>query len=99
MPSPGRLTRFVVPELEGLRVDTHCHEGAVIPPHYDSLMAKLIAHGEDRDAARSLLLEALEALEVEGVETNRALLASVLAHEDFADAAVSTRWLEAAIAP
>jgi acetyl-CoA carboxylase biotin carboxylase subunit len=98
MPSPGRLTRFEVPQRSGLRVDTHCHEGAVIPPYYDSLMAKLIAHGEDREAATAVLVEALEGLAVEGVETNRALLASVLCHEDFAAAAVTTRWLEEAIA-
>jgi acetyl-CoA carboxylase biotin carboxylase subunit len=94
MPSPGRLTRFAVPALVGLRVDTYCHDGAVIPPYYDSLMAKLIAHGEDREAATALLLEALDGLEVEGVETNRSLLAGVLAHRDFTSAAVTTRWLE-----
>jgi acetyl-CoA carboxylase, biotin carboxylase subunit len=94
MPSPGTLTRFAVPDLQGLRVDTHCRDGARIPPYYDSLMAKLIAHGPDREAAVALMLEALDGLEVEGVETNRSLLASVLAHEDFANGAVTTRWLE-----
>jgi acetyl-CoA carboxylase biotin carboxylase subunit len=97
-PSPGRLTRFQVPALPGLRVDTHCHDGALIPPYYDSLMAKLIGHGETREAAVGVLLEALEGLEVEGVKTNRSLLASVLAHEDFANGVVTTRWLEEAIA-
>jgi acetyl-CoA carboxylase, biotin carboxylase subunit len=75
-------------------VDTHCRAGAEIPPYYDSLMAKLIAHAADREAAVALMLEALDGLEVEGVETNRSLLASVLAHEDFASGAVTTRWLE-----
>ena len=97
-PSPGRLTRFAVPALPGLRVDTHCRDGALIPPYYDSLMAKLIGHGENREEAIGVLLEALEGLEVEGVETNRSLLASVLAHEDFANGAVTTRWLEEGIA-
>ncbi len=94
MPSPGRITRFAIPALTGVRVDTHCHDGTVISPYYDSLMAKLIAHGEDRETATALLLEALERLEVEGVETNRSLLVAVLAHRDFASAAVTTRWLE-----
>jgi acetyl-CoA carboxylase biotin carboxylase subunit len=98
MPSPGRLTRFTMPALAGLRIDTHCHAGALIPPYYDSLMAKLIGHGEDREAAIGVLLEALEGVEVEGVETNRTLLASVLARPDFAHGAVTTRWLEEAIA-
>ena len=61
-------------------------------------MAKLIGHGENRAEAVSVLLEALDGLEVEGVETNRSLLASVLAHEDFANGAVTTRWLEQGIA-
>ena len=97
-PSAGRLTRFELPVLPGLRVDTHCREGALIPPYYDSLMAKLIGHGENRAEAVGVLLEALDGLEVEGVETNRSLLASVLAHEDFANGAVTTRWLEQGIA-
>ena len=94
MPSPGTLSRFAVPDLPGLRVGTHCRDGARIPPYYDSLMAKLIAHASDRESAIALMLEALEELEVEGVETNRSLLASVLAHEDFSSGAVTTRWLE-----
>ncbi|HEX4035336.1 MAG TPA: biotin carboxylase N-terminal domain-containing protein [Solirubrobacteraceae bacterium] len=97
-PSPGRLSRFHTPALEGLRVDTHCAAGASIPPYYDSLMAKLIAHGRDRVAATALLIEALDGLEVEGVETNRAVLRDVLAHDDFANAVVSTRWLEELVA-
>ena len=97
MPSPGTLSLFSVPELSGLRVDTHCFPGAVIPPYYDSLMAKLIAHANDRDTAIDTLIEALEDLDVEGVETNRTLLISVLGHDDFRRGAVTTDWLERAI--
>jgi acetyl-CoA carboxylase, biotin carboxylase subunit len=96
-PSPGELSLFAVPELPNLRVDTHLYPGAVIPPYYDSLMAKLIAHGIERDGAIDVLLDALEDLDVEGVETNRALLISVLGHEDFRRGAVTTDWLERAI--
>jgi acetyl-CoA carboxylase biotin carboxylase subunit len=95
-PSPGTVSRFEVPELEGLRVDTHCEPGTVIPPHYDSLMAKLVGYGSDRDEAVDVVREALDAIRVEGVETNRALLASVLAHDDFGRGAITTRWLEEA---
>lgn len=95
-PSPGTITRFELPELANLRVDTHCEAGTVISPHYDSLMAKLIGHGADRDEAVDVVSEALEGIRVEGVKTNRALLASVLAHDDFARGAVTTRWLEEA---
>jgi acetyl-CoA carboxylase, biotin carboxylase subunit len=96
-PSPGTLSMFSVPDLRQLRVDTHCFPGVVIPPYYDSLMAKLIAHAEGRAAAIDVLLEALEDLDVEGVETNRTLLISVLSHEDFRQGAVTTDWLEQAI--
>ncbi|HEY1596446.1 MAG TPA: biotin carboxylase N-terminal domain-containing protein [Thermoleophilaceae bacterium] len=96
-PSPGRLTRFRVPEIDGLRVDTHCRDHTLIPPHYDSLMAKLIGHGSDREEAIEIVHEALERLEAEGVETNRGLLAAVLDHPDFVHGKVTTRWLEEAI--
>jgi acetyl-CoA carboxylase biotin carboxylase subunit len=95
-PSPGRLERFAVPEIAGLRVDTHCADGTLIPPHYDSLMAKLIGRGPDRASAVGVLRAALDGLEVEGVATNRALLAEILGSDDFANGAVTTRWLEEA---
>jgi acetyl-CoA carboxylase biotin carboxylase subunit len=97
MPSPGTLSLFSIPDLHQLRVDTALCAGATIPPYYDSLMAKLIAHAEGRDATIDVLLEALEDLDVEGVETNRALLISVLAHDDFRRGAITTDWLERAI--
>ncbi|MHB1567671.1 MAG: acetyl-CoA carboxylase biotin carboxylase subunit [Solirubrobacteraceae bacterium] len=96
-PSPGRLSLFALPERSRLRIDTHCEAGTSIPPYYDSLMAKLIARGENRDDAIAILLDALEDLDVEGVETNRTLLISVLGHPDFRAAAVTTDWLERAI--
>jgi acetyl-CoA carboxylase biotin carboxylase subunit len=99
MPTPGTLSLFSIPEMAGLRVDTHCYAGAVVPPYYDSLLAKLIAHDRDRDAAIERLLEALEDTDVEGVETNRTLLVSVLGHPDFRAAVVTTDWLEREIAP
>jgi acetyl-CoA carboxylase, biotin carboxylase subunit len=98
MPTPGTLSLFSVPDLPQLRVDTHCYPGAVIPPFYDSLLAKLIAHGSDREAATDVLLDALEDVDVEGVETNRALLISVLGHDDFRRGAVTTTWLERVLA-
>jgi acetyl-CoA carboxylase, biotin carboxylase subunit len=92
--TPGTLSLFAIPELPGLRVDTASYPGASIPPYYDSLLSKLIAHRGRRDAAIELLLEALEDADVEGVETNRALLVSVLGHPDFRSGPVTTDWLE-----
>ena len=93
-PSPGTITSFSVPSLPGLRVDTHCEVGTRVPPFYDSLLAKLIGHGRDRSEAIAVLRQALVELEVEGVATNRALLARVLADEQFAAGPVTTSWLE-----
>ncbi len=93
-PSPGTLELFAVPERRGLRVDTHCAAGTAIPPYYDSLMAKLIAHGADRGEAIGILLDALGDTDIEGVETNRTLLIDVLGHPDFEAARVTTNWLE-----
>jgi acetyl-CoA carboxylase biotin carboxylase subunit len=97
-PTPGTLTLFSVPDVALLRVDTHCQPGTVVPPYYDSLLAKLIAHADDRDCAIEVLLEALEEVDVEGVETNRALLVSVLGHRDFRAGTVTTDWLERVMA-
>jgi acetyl-CoA carboxylase biotin carboxylase subunit len=97
-PSPGRIERFAVPEVDRLRVDTHCTDGTLVPPYYDSLLAKLIGHGPDRASALDVLARALEGLEVTGVRTNRALLARVLADEAFAHGSVTTRWLEDSLA-
>jgi acetyl-CoA carboxylase biotin carboxylase subunit len=96
-PTPGTLTRFAMPELPAVRVDTHCHPGAVIPPFYDSLLAKLIAHAPDRDGAVDLMLDALDGVEVEGVETNRSVLESVLGHPEFRAGRITTDWLERAV--
>jgi acetyl-CoA carboxylase biotin carboxylase subunit len=92
-PGPGTITRFDVPALDGLRVDTHCRAGAVISPYYDSLMAKLIGHGPDRASAIAVVRAGLEQLRVEGVPSNRELLIGVLDDPDFAAGAVSTTWL------
>jgi acetyl-CoA carboxylase, biotin carboxylase subunit len=95
--SPGELSIFAVPDRRRLRVDTHCFAGAKIPPDYDSLIAKLIAHGDDRAQAIDILFGGLEAVDVEGVETNRTLLAAILGHPDFRAGAVTTDWLQTAI--
>jgi acetyl-CoA carboxylase biotin carboxylase subunit len=97
-PSPGTISRFALPSIPGLRVDTHCQDGTVVPPFYDSLLAKLIAHGRDRADAIAILLTALQGAQIEGVQTNRELLARVLADRRFAAGPVQTDWLERSLA-
>jgi acetyl-CoA carboxylase, biotin carboxylase subunit len=93
-PSPGRLTRWAAPVGTYVRVDTACFAGATIPPNYDSLLAKVIARGDDRAQALARLGHALDHLRVDGVPTTAAFARDVLADPDFARGEVHTRWLE-----
>jgi 3-methylcrotonyl-CoA carboxylase alpha subunit len=94
-PSIGRLLRFVMPEGEGVRVDTGVREGDSVTPHYDSMIAKIITHGATRGDAIVRLRAALAATRVEGVATNLDALAAILAHPDFAEAAPTTGFIAA----
>ncbi len=93
-PSPGRISRWAPPQGPGLRLDTYCEADTRVPPHYDSLLAKLVAHGADRAQARERLLAALDAFTVEGVATTLPLHRELLRHPDFRDANLDTRWVE-----
>ncbi len=98
-PSPGRLTRWRPPQGPGIRLDTAMEEGVVIPPFYDSMIAKLIVHATDRQQAVALLLDALERFEVAGVATNIDLLRALATHPDFIANRLDTRWLETVLLP
>ena len=93
-PRPGRITSFVSPGGPGVRVDTAAHAGAVIPPHYDSLIAKLITHGDDRVHAAARMRRALREMEVEGIETLLPLHRRILRSEEFLAGGFDTRILE-----
>jgi acetyl/propionyl-CoA carboxylase alpha subunit len=82
VPSSGTLTRFEPPEIRGVRWESAVRTGSVVPPHYDSLLAKVIAHGESRDEAFDLLRAALRGLRVHGVATNREVLLALLDDPD-----------------
>jgi acetyl-CoA carboxylase, biotin carboxylase subunit len=92
-PSPGTVSSVNFPEFPGLRYDTHMEAGARIPPYYDSMVAKVIAHGENREQARLRLLSALQEVQVEGVKTNIALHRSVLIHPEFIAGGMDTGFL------
>ena len=98
-PSPGRITTWRPPQGEGVRVDTAMEPGALVPPYYDSMIAKVIVHAADRPAAVARLAAALETFEVEGVATNIALLRRIVAHPDFLANRFDTRWLETVFLP
>ncbi|MCB9588959.1 MAG: ATP-grasp domain-containing protein [Polyangiaceae bacterium] len=86
-PSPGTISKWKLPDLRdgSIRVDTHVLEGYTIPPHYDSLICKVIAHADDREAATRTMLEALGELECEGVKTTIPMHQAVLASAEFAE--------------
>jgi acetyl-CoA carboxylase biotin carboxylase subunit len=92
-PSPGRITGWNVPGGIGIRVDTAAYSDGVIPPYYDSLVAKLIAHGKDRSEAIARMQRALDMFVVEGIHTSIPLHQKILAHPDFVSANLDTSFL------
>ncbi len=95
VPCPGTITRFEAPTGPGIRVDTGVTSGSTIPGAYDSMMAKLIVFGADRDQAITRARQALRELVIEGVATVVPFHQAVLEHSDFADDfAVHTTWIE-----
>jgi len=98
-PSPGRITRWRPPSGEGVRLDTAVTEGTLIPPFYDSMIAKLIVSGSTRAAALERLRTALEQFEISGIATNLELLRYVIDHSDFRANRIDTRWLERTVLP
>jgi acetyl-CoA carboxylase, biotin carboxylase subunit len=93
-PSPGQVSRWVAPIGSYIRVDTACFAGATIPPHYDSIVAKVIALGDDRPQAIARLTHALGHLRVDGIATTAPFAREVLRHPDVVAGRVHTRWLE-----
>ena len=92
-PAPGRITRLRAPLGPGVRLDTYIEDGAEVPPHYDSLLGKLIVWDETRPEAIARALRALGELKVEGVPTTRELAIDVLRSEEFSSGHYSTGYL------
>jgi acetyl-CoA carboxylase biotin carboxylase subunit len=93
-PSPGTITAFHAPGGPGIRIDTHVYAGYHVPPHYDSLIAKLIVRANDRPEALSRAYHALEEFIVEGIHTTIPFLQTVLSHPEFEAGNVDTHFIE-----
>ncbi|HET9888798.1 MAG TPA: acetyl-CoA carboxylase biotin carboxylase subunit [bacterium] len=93
-PSPGKIGNLHLPGGPGIRVDTHLFAGAVIPPYYDSLVAKVLAQGDDREEALVRMKRALEEFSVEGIHTTIPLLLEILDDADFVAGNFDTGFLE-----
>jgi propionyl-CoA carboxylase alpha chain len=94
MPSTGMITRYAEPKGAGIRVDSGVQTGSKISVYYDSLLAKVICHGKDREEARTNLIEALNGYHIEGVTTNIDFANSVLCHPAFAKGEMSTGFID-----
>jgi acetyl-CoA carboxylase biotin carboxylase subunit len=93
-PCPGQITRFHQPGGPGVRVDTHIYSGYTIPPYYDSMIAKVITHGRDREEAIARMARALGEMEIEGIDTTIPYHREILAHPEFLAGRIDTRFVE-----
>ena len=94
MPSPGTVSRWHAPGGPGIRVDSHLYGGYAVPPHYDSLIAKVIAHGDSRDSAIARMHTALSEIVVEGIRTNVPLHQEICQHAAFKSGGTDINYLE-----
>ncbi|MEX0758675.1 MAG: acetyl-CoA carboxylase biotin carboxylase subunit, partial [Tistlia sp.] len=93
-PSPGLVTDYHQAGGLGVRVDSHLYAGYRVPPHYDSLVAKLIVHGNSRNECLMRLRRALEEMVIDGIATTTPLHQELIAQPDFIDGNYDIHWLE-----
>ena len=97
MPCPGTIKEWTPPVEKGVRVDSHCYSGYVVPPYYDSLMAKVITVGKTRADAIKKMDNALKNFIVTGVDTTIPFHQFILCRDEFRAGKVNTRWIEETI--
>lgn len=94
IPSPGKITNYITPGGPGIRLDSGVKAGYTVSTYYDSMLAKLITLGKDRDEAISRMKRALGEYYIEGINTNIPLLLAIMKDKDFKDSNISTKFLE-----
>lgn len=94
IPSPGKITKFILPGGPGIRVDTASFEGSVVPPNYDSMIAKLIVHAQTRQEAIARMKRALDEFVIEGIQTTIPFHKKALSHPDFVKGNYNTTFVE-----
>jgi acetyl-CoA carboxylase biotin carboxylase subunit len=98
-PCPGRIERMYIPGGFGVRVDSHAHAGYTVPPHYDSMIAKLIVHRSNREEAIETMQRALSELRIAGIKTTAHFHKTVLSQPEFVAGTVDTKWVERVLLP
>jgi acetyl-CoA carboxylase biotin carboxylase subunit len=99
VPSPGTIQAFSVPGGPGIRVDTAMHTDATVTPYYDSMIAKIMAYGRDRDEAIARMRRTLEMTVIEGIKTSIPMHLRILADPDFQAGRITTGFMERFLAP
>jgi acetyl-CoA carboxylase biotin carboxylase subunit len=94
MPCPGKVTHYHAPGGPGIRIDSHLYSGYAVPPNYDSLVAKIISYGEDRETALAKMRGALDELVVDGIRTNTPLHRDLVRDPEFRKGGVNIHYLE-----
>lgn len=94
MPCPGKINQLIVPGGPGVRFDSHVYSGYVVPPHYDSMIGKLLVHRNTREEAIRCMLRALDELRTDGITTTANFHKKVLNHSAFAEGKIDTTFVE-----
>ena len=94
MPSPGEITSFHMPGGNGIRVDSHIYSGYVVPPYYDSMIAKLIVSAPTRQEAINRMLGALNECVIEGIKTTIPFLKDLLVNPEFLKGNIHTNFID-----
>ena len=94
IPNPGKIQKLYVPGGKDVRVDTHIYAGYIVPPYYDSLIAKVITWGNNRDEAIRVMKEALREFKITGIKTTIPFHLKMLENEDFLNNNYDTKYLE-----
>jgi acetyl-CoA carboxylase biotin carboxylase subunit len=99
IPTPGTVTEWTIPQGTGVRVDTFMHDGAVVPPYYDSLIAKIIVHAATREEAIVKMAAVLRKARVKGISTTIDLQLDIMNDHTFRTEPITTKWLEESFLP
>ncbi|MCB1774102.1 MAG: acetyl-CoA carboxylase biotin carboxylase subunit, partial [Gammaproteobacteria bacterium] len=94
MPSPGEVSQLHLPGGPGVRVDTHLYNGYRVPPYYDSMIGKLITHGETRDVAIARMRNALSEMVIDGIKSNIPLQMRIMSDPNFIKGGMNIHYLE-----